>query len=494
MAEPGEASHTSRVPNAAVLPEALRAYVVSQEYDRYDAADQAVWRFVMLHLGQHLRHTAHHCYVAGLEGSALSAAAIPRIADMNRALLAQGWGAVCVNGFIPPRVFQHFQALGVLPIAADIRKPNHVAYTPAPDIIHEAAGHAPILVNRAYGQYLRHSGEAALRAFSCPEDHAVTEAITELSRVKELLPDGSPEIAAAERRLQQATENLTAVSEVAQMARLYWWTAEYGLIGTPSDYRLYGAGLLSSLGEAVYCRDGSVEKIPLDESCVQVSYDITRPQPQLFVTPSFEALFDVLDRVTATLAASRGVEASLAAARHSRLPCRVALSDGTSLSGTLSSYRVEHELTRLEFGAEAHVLRHENARVVSVEPADAMAVPAPSERTGPATRQLSANERRLRELYEQAEGAWRQRFGASFVRTYERVQQELDRHFPDEWLLRWNLLENLLELGETDRTERLAGQLERLEERFAGKEPIATGLRSLRERVRAASSAREAVS
>lgn len=470
----------------AALPPALKAYVVEQDYARYDAADQAVWRFVMLHLERHLEHAAAECYVAGLRGSGLSAAAIPRIADMDQALAAHGWGAVCVNGFIPPRVFQHFQALGVLPIAADIRKPNHVAYTPAPDIIHEAAGHAPILVDAAYGEYVRRSGRVALGAFSCPEDHAVTRAITELSNVKERLPEGSAGILAAERRLQETLEDVTWVSEVARMARLYWWTAEYGLLGTPRDYRLYGAGLLSSLGEAVYCRDQSVKKLPLGEHCVEVGYDITRPQPQLFVTPSFEALFDVLERVSATLATRRGVEASLDEARRSRLPCRVTLTNGTELEGVLGGYAIEHALTRLDFSDAQHLVQHARARVERVEPADDVVGEAPGERVGPLPRELAPEEARLRELYEQAEQAWRRRFGASFVQTYERVQEELDRHFPDEWLLRWNLLENLLELGETERTQALADRLERLELRFAGKEPIATGLRSLRERVREA--------
>src|SRR5690606_36939898 len=226
-------------------------YVVEQDYARYDAADQAVWRFVLLHLERHLEHAAHMSYLEGLRGSALSPAEIPRIEVMDEALSRFGFGAVCVDGFIPPRVFQRFQALGVLPIAADIRTPNHVAYTPAPDIIHEAAGHAPILINLEYGEYLRRSGEVAQRAFSCPEDHAVTRAITELSRVKEAFPDDSPVVSGAERELAEAVGRVTTTGEAARMARLYWWTAEYGLIGTPANFQLYGAGLLSSLGEAV---------------------------------------------------------------------------------------------------------------------------------------------------------------------------------------------------------------------------------------------------
>src|SRR5207245_11277534 len=92
-----------------------------------------------------LKETPHPAYEKGFSAAGISVDRIPRIDDMSRRLERFGFRAVCVDGFIPPRAFQAFQSLGFLPIAADIRTSRHLAYTPAPDIIHEAAGHAPFL-------------------------------------------------------------------------------------------------------------------------------------------------------------------------------------------------------------------------------------------------------------------------------------------------------------------------------------------------------------
>src|SRR5690349_2627917 len=225
---------------------------------------------------------------------------------MNRRLAAIGWRAVCVDGFIPPRAFTAFQALGVLPIAAEIRTPDHLPYTPAPDIIHEAAGHAPILIDPVYAAYVRAVGEVGARAFASPADARIDRAVRVQSELKETAADDAL-LGAAEIELERAVAALGEPSEAARVARLYWWTAEYGLVGTPEDYRLYGAGLLSSLGESHFCHRPEVRKLPLSAACVDVGYDITRPQPQLFVASDFEQLHSVLDEVRRTLAHSIGV-------------------------------------------------------------------------------------------------------------------------------------------------------------------------------------------
>src|SRR5262245_3134783 len=153
-----DASHT--------VPPHLRQYVVTQDYDAYTERDQAVWRFVLLQTYARLARTAHAAYVAGFSAAGICIDRIARIAEMNERLSAHGFGAVCVDGFIPPRAFQSFQASGFLPIAADIRTVEHLAYTPAPDIIHEAAGHAPFLSHPAYARFLRRIGAVSERAFS----------------------------------------------------------------------------------------------------------------------------------------------------------------------------------------------------------------------------------------------------------------------------------------------------------------------------------------
>jgi phenylalanine-4-hydroxylase len=128
---------------------------------------------------------------------------------------------------------------------------------------------------------------------------------------------------------------MTRVSEASRLSRLYWWTAEYGLVGTPSDYKLYGSGLLSSLWESFSCHDPQVTKIPLGAGVTEVDYDVTRPQPQLFVTPSFEALHDVLDAVVAELPSVRGGEGALEAALAAREVATIELVGGLAVSGVL---------------------------------------------------------------------------------------------------------------------------------------------------------------
>ena len=189
----------------------------------------------------------------GSAGSGISSERIPSIGEMNRRSAGFGWQAVCVDGFIPPRAFQAFQALGVLPIAAEIRTPEQLPYTPAPDIIHEAAGHAPILIDPRYAGYVRAVGEVGARAFASPADARVDRAVRLLSDLKQGPATSRRMSAPRNSSSSRRSAALGAPSEAARLARLYWWTAEYGLVGTPEDYRLYGAGLLSSLGESHFC-------------------------------------------------------------------------------------------------------------------------------------------------------------------------------------------------------------------------------------------------
>ena len=319
------------------IPDYLQPFIVQQETGRYTAVDQAVWRFVLLMLHERLAHTAHASYVRGLAQSAISPDHIPGIEEIDRGLSSIGWGAVCVDGFIPPRAFQAFQALGILPIAAEIRTPEHLPYTPAPDIIHEAAGHAPILVDPVYAAYLRAIGEVGGRAFSSPADARIDRAVRVLSDLKEHPRGDDATLAAAELELERAVAELGPPSEAARVARLYWWTAEYGLVGTPRDYRLYGAGLLSSLGESHFCHGPDVKKRVLSPDCTLEGYDITRPQPQLFVARDFEHLHAVLADVSATLAHHQGGRAALQAALGSRELCSVHLPGGAQVIGRLSN-------------------------------------------------------------------------------------------------------------------------------------------------------------
>ncbi len=330
------------------VPAHLRRYVVEQDYDAYDAIDQAVWRFVLTQTYDHLKDVAHPAYARGLEETGIAIDHIPRIEEMDERLAAYGWGAVAVDGFIPPRAFQELQALGIMTIAVSIRQREHTAYTPAPDIIHESAGHAPIVPDARYRAFLQRSGEVGRRAFASPQDRGVYAAIRALSEVKEERGASPKAIAAAQRTLEVVSAEVGPASEAARLARLHWWTVEYGLVATPRaargvgfdvhDYKLYGAGLLSSLGESRSCVDDDrVRKLPLSLQAVEQGYDITRPQPQLYVARDFAHLDEVLDAFADTLAQRVGGMAALRTMQASGELGTVELAQGLQVTGVLAA-------------------------------------------------------------------------------------------------------------------------------------------------------------
>jgi phenylalanine-4-hydroxylase len=207
-----------------------------------------------------------------------------------------------VDGFIPPAAFMEFQAYKVLVIACDMRQIHHIEYTPAPDIVHEAAGHAPIIVDREYSNYLQRFGEVGARAMSSKKDFELYQAIRHLSILKEQ-PNADPkELEEATKLVELRQKNLGEPSEMALLSRLHWWTVEYGLIGTLENPKIYGAGLLSSIGESVSCLEPEVKKIPYSIDAMNVPFDITTKQPQLFVCRNFQHLKDVLEEFASKMA------------------------------------------------------------------------------------------------------------------------------------------------------------------------------------------------
>jgi phenylalanine-4-hydroxylase len=303
-------NETPNIPmnNAAVrsLPRHLLQFAVDQRYDEYTPVDHAVWRFIMRQNIFFLREYAHKVYFQGLLDTGISFDRIPRIEEMNDILGRIGWGAVAVDGFIPPAAFMEFQAYKVLVIACDMRQIHHIEYTPAPDIVHEAAGHAPIIVDQEYSNYLQRFGEIGAKAMQTRKDFELYEAIRHLSILKELPNSDPAEVAKATREVETRQQDLGEPSEMALLSRLHWWTVEYGLIGTLENPKIYGAGLLSSIGESVSCLESNVRKIPYSIDAQNQPFDITTRQPQLFVCRDFQHLQDVLEEFASTMAFRRG--------------------------------------------------------------------------------------------------------------------------------------------------------------------------------------------
>ena len=288
------------------LPKHLHKFIVKQPYDEYTPQNQAVWRYVMRMNVDYLSKVAHQSYIPGLEKTGISLEEIPHMEGMNRILKEIGWAAVSVDGFIPPNAFMEFQAYNVLVIASDMRTINHIQYTPAPDIIHEAAGHAPIIANPEYAEYLRRFGEIGSKAISSAKDYEMYEAIRLLSILKENPNSTEKQIEEAQEKVEWLQNNMGELSEMSQIRNLHWWTVEYGLIGNLENPKIYGAGLLSSIGESEWCMQDKVKKLPYSIDAAKINFDITKPQPQLFVTPDFAYLSLVLDEFANTMALRTG--------------------------------------------------------------------------------------------------------------------------------------------------------------------------------------------
>lgn len=319
------------------LPKHLHKFIVKQPYNEYTAQNQAVWRYVMRMNVDYLGKVAHKSYIKGLEKTGISVEYIPRMEGMNRILKEIGWSAVSVDGFIPPNAFMEFQAYNVLVIASDMRTIGHIEYTPAPDIIHEAAGHAPIIANPEYAEYLRRFGEIGAKAISSSKDFEMYEAIRLLSILKED-PNASKEaIEEAQKKVEWLQDNMGELSEMAQIRNLHWWTVEYGLIGTVDDPKIYGAGLLSSIGESKGCLQEEVKKLPYSIEAADVSFDITKPQPQLFVTPNFAHLSLVLEQFANKMAIRTGGLKGVEKLIDSKNLGTIELSTGIQISGVFTN-------------------------------------------------------------------------------------------------------------------------------------------------------------
>ncbi len=322
-----------------MIPEHLRPFIAKQEASLYTPMDHASWRFVLRVSKAYFSSKAHPKYLRGLEEAGISLERIPLIEEMDERLQKFGWRAAPVSGFIPPAVFMEFQSLGILPIACEMRTIDHLAYTPAPDIVHEAAGHAPIIADPEYASYLRAYGEVARKAIFSHQDMEMFEVIRELSDIKENPLSTDSQIATAQKRLDETVARISYVSEATYLARMNWWTVEYGLIGREDEPKIYGAGLLSSVGESYNCLKPEVRRIPFTLDCINTSYDITRPQPQLFVTKDFEELTQVLEEFASTMAFRKGGVEGLAKAKMSGTVTTTVLESGLQISGVLSEFR-----------------------------------------------------------------------------------------------------------------------------------------------------------
>ena len=319
------------------LPDHLKQYIKPQNYESY-TINQSVWKYVMRSNISFLKKHAHDFYITGLEKACISVDKIPNMYGMNRILKDIGWAAVAVDGFIPPSAFMEFQSYNVLIIASEIRQLKNIEYTPAPDIIHESAGHAPFLANPEYSEYLRRFGQIGSKAISSSYDWEMFIAIRDLSILKETVGSTKREIDISQEKVIQLQNTKKDFSEMELIRNIHWWTVEYGLIGSLENFKIYGAGLLSSIGESKWCLDKKVIKKHYTIEAAYQKFDITKPQPQLFVIPDFSHLSKVLEKLADQMSLRKGGIEGLKKLINSKQLGTIELSTGLQISGVFNNY------------------------------------------------------------------------------------------------------------------------------------------------------------
>jgi phenylalanine-4-hydroxylase len=242
----GQTDHALRGDYSQVRPD----YTVDQDYSKYSQAEQDLWK--RLYARQSALVPQYACdEFIDILGALNFSAGIPHFDEINAMLYpATQWKLVAVPGLLPDDVFFEHLANRRFPTTVWIRTPEEFEYIVEPDIFHDFFGHVPLLFNKTFADYLEAYGKGGVKA-----------------------------------------KGLNALD---YLARLYWYTVEFGLINTSRGLRTYGAGILSSAGELPYCvTSAKPNRIQFDLMRVmQSNYKIDTFQETYFVIDSFKELFD----------------------------------------------------------------------------------------------------------------------------------------------------------------------------------------------------------
>lgn len=227
--------------------------IPSQYYDRYTEDDHAVWRHLYDRQMKLVQNYACKDYLEALEKLPMSGDKIPNFEDINAHLYkATGWELVPVPGLIPTHAFLTHLATKAFPVTHWIRPRAKIDYLQEPDLFHDLFGHVPLLTIPHFANYMAAYGCGGARAFRMGNEQYLDF-----------------------------------------LARLYWYTVEFGLIQENDKIKIYGAGILSSPGEVVFSIDSdSPNRIAFNmERIMQTDYIISDYQQTYWVIPSIEALF-----------------------------------------------------------------------------------------------------------------------------------------------------------------------------------------------------------
>jgi len=233
-------------------PEGARAdWTIDQGWSGYTDAEHRVWITLYERQAALLPGRACDPFLKGLEALDLHRAGIPDFARINEELnRLTGWSVVAVPGLVPDEVFFDHLANRRFPAGQFIRKPDELDYLQEPDIFHDVFGHVPMLTDPVFADYMQAYGRGGQRAMDLGRLH--------------------------------------------NLARLYWYTVEFGLLSTPQGLRIYGAGIVSSRAESIFALDDpSPNRLGFDlERVMRTPYRIDDFQQVYFVIPSLQALLD----------------------------------------------------------------------------------------------------------------------------------------------------------------------------------------------------------
>ena len=243
-----DASHIHDTPP----PGAAADWTIPQNWDAFSADDHAMWDRLFARQSNMLPGRAADAFLRGLDVLRLSRSGIPDYRELNaRLMAATGWSVVAVPGLVPDAVFFEHLANRRFPAGNFIRRPDQIDYLQEPDIFHDVFGHVPMLADPVFANYMVAYGRGGLRSLGFGALH--------------------------------------------KLARLYWYTVEFGLIEEGGQLRTYGAGIVSSHAESLFALDDpSPNRIGFDLlRLMRTAYRIDDFQQSYFVVPSLDHLLKV---------------------------------------------------------------------------------------------------------------------------------------------------------------------------------------------------------
>jgi len=241
-------------------PGARADWTIDQGWETYSQAEHEVWITLYERQTALLPGRACDAFLRGLDALDLHRSGIPDFRRINEELQRlTGWSVVAVPGLVPDDVFFDHLANRRFPAGQFIRKPDQLDYLQEPDVFHDVFGHVPMLTDPVFADYMQAYGQGGRRALG--------------------------------------------LGRLANLARLYWYTVEFGLMETPAGLRIYGAGIVSSRAESIFALDDpSPNRIGFDlERVMRTPYRIDDFQQVYFVIPSIQTLQEVTLRDFAPL-------------------------------------------------------------------------------------------------------------------------------------------------------------------------------------------------